>query len=82
MTSQELYGQVRAILIDTLGAAPADVTPDATYGALGLDSLDVVELVLIVEEQLAIRVDDEELQSIRTLQQLADLLAAKRDVAV
>lgn len=65
MTSHELYGQLHTILVHTLGVAAADLRPEATYAALGLSSLEVVELILIVEEQLTISVDDEELERSR-----------------
>ncbi|HEX9767290.1 MAG TPA: phosphopantetheine-binding protein [Nitriliruptorales bacterium] len=82
MTPQELYGQIETILVETLEVPVADIAPDATYGALGLDSLSVVELILIVEEERSIRIDDEELTDIHTLQQLADVLALKAEAAV
>lgn len=79
MTAQELYGRLAAILVDELGADATNVAPEATYDALGLDSLGVVELVLTVEEELGISIDDEELEGISTLQQLADALAARSE---
>lgn len=77
MTSQERYGQLETILVDQMGVAASIVVPEASYSALGLSSLDVIELVLIVEEELGLRIDDEELETIITLQQLADVLAGK-----
>jgi acyl carrier protein len=82
VSTQELFGQLERILVETFEVPAADVAPDATYGALGLDSLDVVELILIVEEKTGISIDDEELMDVHTLQQLAGVLAAKAEVAV
>lgn len=82
MTSQELYGQLETILVDAMGVVATIVVPEASYAALGLSSLDVVELILIVEEELGLRIDDEELETIITLQQLADVLARSSQVTV
>lgn len=82
MTAQELYGQLERILVEELEVPAGSVAPGASYGALGLDSLGVVELIVIVEEELGISIDDEQLEGIHTLQQLTDALAAKSEAIV
>jgi len=44
---------------------------------LGIDSLTMLEIVLSIEEALAVRVDDSELQTIRTLGEVKDYLKGK-----
>ena len=48
---------------------------------LGLDSVDVVGLVMQVERQLRIRLGSEELAHVVTVGDLLDLLEAKRAIA-
>ena len=49
---------------------------------LGADSLDVVELVMIFEEQFDIRISDEYVTQIKTVQQAAEVIAEIMDIEV
>jgi acyl carrier protein len=69
------------ILTGTFGVPDAEVTPQATFESLGLDSLDVVELTLVVEEELGVKIEDEELEDVRTVGDAADRIAAKLGVS-
>lgn len=42
------------------------ISPDVTFSELGLDSLDVVELVMAIEEEFAIEIPDAEADKILT----------------
>lgn len=79
--SQSLYDTFATILTETFGVDEADLAPDATFEALGLDSLDVVELTLVVEEETGIKLEDEELEEVRTVQDAIDKVEAKRQVS-
>jgi acyl carrier protein len=59
----EVFGERR----DT----PRDLTK--TPEALGLDSIDTVELIMIVEEELEITLDDEQVEGCKTLIELTAL---------
>jgi Acyl carrier protein len=48
--------RVQAILAKEYSLAPETITPESKLEALGLDSLDLIELLFEVEEQFAIRV--------------------------
>ena len=54
----------------------AEITPDSTFESLGIDSLDVVEMVMDLESELGIELDMED-QKISTFQELADFVEAK-----
>ena len=45
---------IKAILQDKLDIDPATVTDEATFDSLGIDSLDLVELICEIEDQLDI----------------------------
>ena len=45
---------VKAILQEKLDIDPASVTDEATFDSLGIDSLDLVELICEIEDQLGI----------------------------
>jgi acyl carrier protein len=54
----------------------ADITPDSTFESLGIDSLDVVEMVMDLESELGIELEMED-QKITTFQELADFVESK-----
>jgi acyl carrier protein len=76
--SQELLDTITEVLTEDFGVPEDDISPDATFEALGLDSLDVVELTLVLEEKTGVKLEDEELEDIRTLQQAVDKIAEKQ----
>ena len=53
-----------------------EITPDSTFESLGIDSLDIVEMVMDLESELGIELDMED-QKISTFQELADFIDAK-----
>ena len=54
----------------------AEITPDSTFESLGIDSLDVVEMVMDLESEFGIELDMED-QKITTFQELADFVESK-----
>ena len=54
----------------------AEITPDSTFESLGIDSLDVVEMVMDLESELGIELDMED-QKITTFQELANFIETK-----
>lgn len=55
---------------------PAEITPESTFESLGIDSLDIVEMVMDLETKLGIELDMED-QKITTFQELADFIESK-----
>jgi len=53
-----------------------DIKPDSTFESLGIDSLDVVEMIMDLESELGIELDMED-QKITTFQELADFIDTK-----
>ena len=49
------------------------IKPDSTFESLGIDSLDVVEMIMDLENELGITLDMED-QKITTFQELADFV--------
>ncbi|MEX2503576.1 MAG: acyl carrier protein [Egicoccus sp.] len=79
--SQDLYATFQTILVDTFGVPADDIAPAATFEALGLDSLDVVELTLVLEEETGVKLEDEELEDVRTVQDAIDKITEKQSAA-
>ncbi len=55
---------------------PEDITPDSTFESLGIDSLDVVEMIMDLENELGVELEMED-QKITTFQELADFIESK-----
>lgn len=65
--NQELLTTLTAILVEDFDIPADEITPEASFEALGLDSLDVVDLTLAIEERTGIKLQDEELEDVRTV---------------
>lgn len=76
-STEDIYGTFTEILTGTFGVPDEDIEPDASFESLSLDSLDLVELTLVVEEELGVKIEDEELEDIRTVQDAVDAVERK-----
>ena len=54
----------------------SEIQPESTFESLGIDSLDVVEIVMDLESELGIELDFEG-QNITTFQEMADFVESK-----
>ena len=53
-------------------------TEEMTFGEMELDSLDVVECIMAIEDTLGIRIEDEELDGVRSLGELTEIIKMKK----
>lgn len=54
----DTIGIIKEILQDSLDIDPANVTEESTFDSLNIDSLDMVQLVMELEERLGIELGD------------------------
>ena len=54
----------------------SEITPDSTFESLGIDSLDIVEMVMDLESELGIELDMED-EKIATFGELASFIESK-----
>ncbi|HEX5720967.1 MAG TPA: phosphopantetheine-binding protein [Thermoanaerobaculia bacterium] len=54
----------------------SDISPDASFEDLGLDSLDGIEIVFVLEEEFDISIPDEAARHVHSLRELVDNLYA------
>jgi acyl carrier protein len=76
MTDPELIAAVNDVFADSFEIPRDKLTPEAQiFGDLGLDSLDIVDLVAAIQKKFGIQIrDDERVRSIRSLQDLYNYL--------
>ncbi|MBI1373471.1 MAG: acyl carrier protein [Phycisphaera sp.] len=61
-THEEVFEQVREVLVDALGVDDDEVTADATLtGDLGAESIDFLDIVFRLEKAFSIKINQEEL---------------------
>ncbi len=61
--------KVKNVIIEQLGVSADEVVPEASFvDDLGADSLDLVELVMVLEEEFGQEIPDEAAEKIQTVQ--------------
>ncbi|MGA3218971.1 MAG: acyl carrier protein [Acidimicrobiales bacterium] len=73
---------VRGSLADILEVSPGDIAEGASFGDLGADSLALIELVEALEKDLGgrfvgFRIDDEDLEDLKTVRDAVDYVVSK-----
>ena len=64
----ETYEEVKAIIVDLLGADEEKVTMEAKFREdLDADSLDLVELIMAFEDKFGSEISDDDAQNITTV---------------
>ncbi|HCN52699.1 MAG: acyl carrier protein [Prevotella sp.] len=78
MTREEIEGKVREFLIDDLEIDEEKIKPEALLkDDLGIDSLDFVDIVVIVEKKFGFKIKPEEMATVKTLSQFCDYIESK-----
>ena len=78
MTRTEIEEKVRAFLIDDLEIDEEKISDDAKLKEdMGIDSLDFVDIVVIVEKNFGFKIKPEEMAGVTTLRQFCDYIESK-----
>ncbi|GHT43303.1 acyl carrier protein [Bacteroidia bacterium] len=78
MEREEIEDIVKQFLIDEIEAEEEAITPDALLkDDLGIDSLDFVDIVVIVERNFGFKIKPEEMADVHTLRQFHDYIESK-----
>ena len=71
-----MYEKLVSYAAKQLDLDPDEITRESTFESLGIDSLDIVEMIMDLEGELGIELDMED-QKIATFQELADFIESK-----
>lgn len=71
-----MYEKLVSYAAQQLELNPDDITPDSTFESLGVDSLDIVEMIMDLETELGVELDMDD-QKITTFKELADFVDSK-----
>jgi acyl carrier protein len=83
MTDQEIIKMTNEVFIDSFEIEKDKLVPEANiFNDLGLDSLDIVDLVVALQKKFGITIrDDERVRTIRTLGDIQQfILTIKKEI--
>lgn len=78
MERKEIEEKVRNFMVDELEIDEAKIKPEAKLkDDLGIDSLDFVDIVVIVEKNFGFKIKPEEMKGVVTLKDFCDYIETK-----
>jgi acyl carrier protein len=63
--------------LSSFGPEASEVTRDATFEALDIDSLDLVELAQVIEDEFGIALKGDDVKDIKTVGEAIDLVVSR-----
>jgi acyl carrier protein len=74
-TKEEIVSKVFELISSSLGVKTEDIEPTSSFiDDLGADSLDIVELVMLIEKEFDIEIPDEDAERISAVQDAIDYI--------
>ena len=72
-----MYEQFKSILVDDLSIDPSQITMDAELAKdLGINSLELADLILICEDKLGVEIDDKQLSKFISVGDIVNYLSS------
>ena len=74
----DVFEELKQIIWKVAGIDPSIVKPESEYRVdLGLDSADLIELLLSIEKTFGVRIDEGETEPVKTMTQFVELVEQK-----
>lgn len=71
----DTFDKVKTIIIEALGCEDEDVISNASLvNDLGADSLDIVEIAMVLEEEFGLEIPDEEAGRLKTVNNIVQYI--------
>ncbi|MCK5765827.1 MAG: acyl carrier protein [Bacteroidales bacterium] len=74
MNKTEVVDIINGFLVEEFEIEDDLVQPDATWSDLGIDSLDFVDIVVIIEKEFGFKLKGEDMINVRTLGQFHEFI--------
>lgn len=71
-----MYDKLVSYAVKQLELNPDEITRESTFESLGIDSLDIVEMIMDLESELGVELELED-QKITTFGEMADFVESK-----
>jgi acyl carrier protein len=75
---QDTYTIIKNIIVEQLGIPVEHIQLDSTFDSLGADSLDRVEIIMNIEEQCSVRLDDQKIETLKSIKEAVDYVNSLR----
>jgi acyl carrier protein len=76
ITNEQVEGLVSETLV-TLGAPAEAISRDASFAALEVDSLDLVEMAQVIEDEFGVQLKGNDVKDIATIGDLVELVVSR-----
>ena len=80
MADKTIEEQVKEIIVEQLSVNAEEVVPEASFvDDLGADSLDLVELIMVMEEKFGQEIPDDDAAKLQTVQDAISYINEKKN---
>ena len=75
-----MYEKLVSYVSKQLEIEPSEITPDSTFESLGVDSLDIVEMIMDLESELGVELDMEEFYSLYSKEKIENAILYAKEL--
>jgi len=72
-----IFEKVKAVLVEELTLGEDEITMESNFEELGIDSLDLVELVMKLEEEFDITIEESE--ELKTIKDVVEYISSAKE---
>ena len=74
-----MFEEIKKLLVEEVGVKESSITPEASLTSdLGINSLELADLVMLCEEKYGIPIEDDEMKSFHTVGDVAEYIEAHK----
>ena len=78
MDINEIKDKIKGFLVDEMEIDPGNIAPEARLKEdLGIDSLEVVDIIVLVEQEFGFKMKPEDFKELKTFDQFCQFIAQK-----
>ena len=76
---EKMFEELKELIVEELNIAEANVTPEASFKEdLGVDSVDLFELVMSLEDKFGVEIPSEDLENLLTVDDVVKYIEAHK----
>lgn len=76
-----IFEKLKELIVDQLGDSSVEITMDTSFEEdLGADSLDLIELLMVLDDEFGVDVPEEDAEKIKTVGDVVNYLQSKLEL--
>lgn len=76
-----IFEKLKELIVDQLGDSSMEITMDTSFEEdLGADSLDLIELLMVLDDEFGVDVPEEDAEKIKTVGDVVNYLQSKLEL--